>query len=168
MDAEHFDLLARALHRRRSRRLALRLLASSALGAQAASLGLTEGTATHFECRHVGEGCRRDRQCCSGRCRKKQCKGHDAGICQLEQDVCRQGFDTLCGGTCACRGTTGNAAFCGDGGGQCRNCVRDKECEADFGRGAACVDISCISPGCGPAGGNTGGKMCMPRCADPD
>ncbi len=169
MDVDRFDHLARALHRLRSRRAALRLLSAGALGALAAGLGLGEARANHFACRHVGARCKRPGQCCSSRCLGptggKTCRGHDAGICTT-QNVCTTG-STVCGthrggSLCACFQTTGKAPFCGRFG-ACRVCTDDRQCEAEYGAGAACVVHDCPG-GCGPST-VTG---CVVKCADPD
>jgi hypothetical protein len=170
MDVDRFDHLARALHWRQSRRSALRLLAPAALGALATSLGLSEVRANHFECRHVGARCKRAGQCCSSRCLGptggKTCRGHDAGICTT-QNVCTTGT-TVCGThvpgdpgvKCACFQTTGKAPFCGRFG-VCRACTKDRQCEEEFGAGAACVVHAC-------AGCEAIGTGCVVKCADPD
>jgi hypothetical protein len=167
MDADRFDSVARALHFARSRRASLRLLASGALGVLAIMHEPGATSATHFSCRHIGVRCRRAGQCCSGICRgrsgRKRCKGHDAGIC-TGQNVCTTG-STRCGehvpGTgCFCFQTTGDAPFCGRFA-VCRSCSRDKECEEDFGPGAACVVHDCVC-------GVTGGTGCVVKCNDPD
>jgi hypothetical protein len=167
MDVDRFDNFARALHRLRSRRAALRLLSLGALGALATGVGVREVRANHFECRHVGARCKRPGQCCSSRCLGptggKTCRGHDAGICTT-QNVCTTGT-TVCGtqgggSFCSCFQTTGKAPFCGRFG-VCRPCTKDRQCEEDFGPGAACVVHTC--GGCEAVG--TG---CVVKCADPD
>jgi hypothetical protein len=163
MDVDRFDQIARALHWRQSRRAALRLLFPGALGALATGGGLKEVRANHFECRHVGARCKRSGQCCSGVCRNKRCQGHGAGICTT-QNVCTTGT-TVCGthrggSICACFQTTGKAPFCGRFG-VCRACTKDRQCEADFGAGAACVVHTC-------GGCEATGTGCVVKCADPD
>ena len=157
MDPTRFDHLALTLSAAPSRRRFVAGLASSAVGTLAAALGVTNGEATHFVCRHVGEPCRRKGQCCSGRCRNNRCRAHHTGICTAGQDQC-SGTSVACGtngpAVCLCLITTGGASFCGgDTGGP--NCTKDKECETLFGRGAACIE-------CGPQ------TFCGQKCPDPD
>ena len=170
MDADRFDHLARALHWRQSRRAALRLLSPGALGALATGVGLGEARGNHFECRHVGARCKRPGQCCSSRCLGptggKTCSGHDAGTCTT-QNVCTTGT-TVCGShggsSCVCFQTTGKAPFCGRFG-ICRPCTKDRQCEEQFGPGAACVVHDCV---CTNATTNPRGTGCVVKCLDPD
>lgn len=125
----------------RSRRAALKLLAAALGGGALTRFELAEVAAG--TCRQVGDGCRRRRQCCSGRCRgmkgKKTCRGHHAGTCKRGDNVCKAGAGATCGDGCSCFMTTGGAPFCGRFAFRAA-CHRDKECEAEgAGRGAACV-----------------------------
>jgi hypothetical protein len=160
MDVDRFDALTRSLvGATPSRRRLLTAVAGSGLGALATALGFAEADATHFGCRHVGSGCRRSRQCCSSRCQNKQCQAHDAGICTAADDACGPN-SKKCGQLstgerlCECFVTTGGASFCG-GYGRTVDCTKDKQCEAEFGSGAACV-------ACGDE------TFCVGRCDSPD
>lgn len=156
MHGPRFDAVAKNLARAPSRRAFLLALA--------AGLGLRETAAD--ACRLLGEPCRRNSHCCSGRCRgpagNQTCRGHDAGIC-TGQTVCE--VSLRCGSHgrgvgCFCFRTTGAAPFCGRFG-ACRVCDRDRQCEEDFGEGAACVVHEC-------ACGTTGGTGCVQKCKRPD
>lgn len=126
----------------------------------AAVLGVTDIGATHAGCRHVGKRCHKSKQCCSGICKRKKCRAHDAGICQADQNSCNS-TNTLfsCGADgvndCYCFITTGEASFCGASRLTSNWCTRDEECEATDGAGAACVQ-------CGSVG------ACVVPCPSPD
>ncbi len=163
MDPTHFDELTRSLTDGSSRRRLLQGLAGGALAAVAAALGVADAAATHWGCLHVGKPCRRDRQCCSGRCRgpkgNETCRAHHEGTCAAAKDTCITGtFDGCGGGACVCFRTTGGANFCG-GEGPCHACTTDRDCESVTGPGSACVDVNHgICTGCGST------TRCVPPC----
>lgn len=134
-----------------------------------------------FGCVDVGGKCRGNNgNCCSGICEGKKpkkgkkdksvCVAHDtAGICFPDSDSCIIGQQVPChpdNTNCACFLTTGSAGFCGDGSATdpadfCRDCVRDTDCEAEFGLGAACVVLGGI---CSTACPETQRRACVPAC----
>ncbi len=156
MDADSFDTLTRSLAISAiTRRTALKRLAGGSLGALAAALGVTGAGATHWGCRHVGKPCRRDGQCCSGRCRgpkgNETCRAHHEGSCTAAKDFCVTLTAGCGGGACNCYRTTGGANFC-TGGGPCMACATDRECEIALNvPGSACIDINHANctPSCG-------------------
>ena len=149
MNHRRFDALACAVTRDRSRRSTLRLLAGGVLGGLLTALGVPRAEARHAGCRHVGKRCRRDGQCCSGRCKREKCRA--PVICSNEsQNVC--GADAVrCGatGTCFCFVTTTGAFFCGSSN-QVVNCTVDAQCVPIRGAGAVCAPCAgetlCVSP----------------------
>ncbi len=168
MDADHFDHLTRTLAAPASRRAALKGLTAGVLGVALGLLGIGETDATHYGCRHVGKACRRDRQCCSSRCRgpkgAETCQAHHEGTCTPAKDFCVIGETGCSGGACACFRTTGGANFCAGGGGPCMACSTDRECELAIGvGGAACVELNHAdcSGGCGVAT-----TACLPPCTE--
>src|SRR5215217_2353402 len=159
MDAHHFDAITKTWGSLPRRRL-LTGLAGSALGALAATLGVTEIKATHVDCRHVGKRCKRARQCCSGICKHHKCRAHDKGICKAGQDACDQTSLETCGANgasaCFCYVTTGRASFCGTAT-TGSSCTHDTDCVTDKGAGAACVSCAAL-----------GENVCVARCPAPD
>jgi hypothetical protein len=133
-----------------------------------------------FGCVDVGGHCLgNDANCCSGigdgRKPKKGkkdssvCVAHDdAGVCFADTDTCTIGHNVPCdldNELCACLITTGNAGFCGDFSdgleSQCRNCVRDTDCQEEFGPGAACVFLGSV---CSVICADTGRRACARPC----
>jgi hypothetical protein len=143
MEPERFDALTRSLRSAASSRR--RLLAGASLGALLTALAARRVPATHFDCRHVGVRCKRNDQCCSGRCRgkvgRKTCRAHHEGTCTAAQLFCKTGTAACgAGGTsCNCGRTTGGAMFCAQGGTKIK-CTTDRQCEQEISApGAACV-----------------------------
>ena len=74
-------------------------------------------------CATVGKRCRRAIQCCSGLCTgkhgKKKCRGHGAGTCTPDQDICTDSTPDLdkCNNNlnCICSRTTAGTSFCAFG-----------------------------------------------------
>jgi hypothetical protein len=125
-----------------------------------------------YGCLNVGAACSSAGQCCSGICQGKTCRGHDAGICQVDSDLCTTGGGHICdihipgeARACDCLLTTGNAPFCAViGNAVCRDCRLDADCEEDFGPGAACVPQLGACEGLCPT---TVVTACAPRCPNP-
>lgn len=162
MDATNFDQVTRALSSRLPRRAVAGLLGLGALGvtglAHATSVNAGEHKHKHkqrrkkrkittnaFGCVDVGKRCKQDGQCCSGTCADKQgkrtCQAHDAGTCQVGQDVCLSVVapcTATSGAAGQCAITTGKASYCFVEG-TCADCTRDTDCEGQFGAGAACI-----------------------------
>ena len=157
MDAARFDALVRSLHGGSNRRRVLRRFAVAALGQIAlVGVGIGSGQAgkrrqkfkkNKFGCIDVGKKCYgRDGKCCSGICdgeaRKSRCVAHNTGGCASDDSSCPEPIP--CGTDGECHRTTGKAGFCAQiGTCDCRPCKKDKDCEPEFGAGAAC--IVCIS-----------------------
>lgn len=144
MDDRRFDAITRTLAATRPRRVTLRVLAASALGFGLSRLGLAEVAAG---CKHLGQHCDQDKDCCNGlNCKQKKC-------------ACKRG-KVACGNTCCARGqqcvengqgrpfccAPENA--CGDG---C--CARDQKCIEDSKAPPFC---------CAPT------NVCGPLCCPPD
>ena len=158
MDLRRLDTITEMLVSTLPRRAGARLLAAgalwAALGVHFRLLSQVAG-ADHFGCRHLAEQCRRDDQCCSGKCRgsggAKRCRAHHAENCTVDNGFCRSGGSApgRCGpnGTCVCNVTTGRAPHCG-GTVFCPPvpCQRDADCGEP---GAACIDVAACQ-GCGP------------------
>jgi hypothetical protein len=158
MDAARFDALVRSLSLGSNRRRVLRGVAATVLG-QVALVGVGIGggqTAqgrkrkfkkNRFGCIDVGEKCYgRDGKCCSGICdgegRRSRCVAHNVGGCAADDSSCPESIP--CGTDGECYRTTGKAGFCAQiGTCDCHPCKKDKDCELEFGAGAAC--IICIS-----------------------
>jgi hypothetical protein len=123
-----------------------------------------------FGCVNVGQFCKTDGQCCSGRCEgkkdKKKCKAHDAGNCQSDDDSCIvESVECLNGAIAGgCFRTTGQASYCAFDG-DCFPCEKDADCVPFCGAAAACVvcELEC--------GGIPGGTACLSagedRCTFP-
>jgi hypothetical protein len=98
MDDARFDALTRALAGT-TRRGVTRLLAAATLGV----LSREAAGAKHTGCRHHGKPCKRDKQCCSGRCSRRRhrctCPGETTKCGKTA--CCRTADQTCCGGTCA-------------------------------------------------------------------
>jgi hypothetical protein len=124
----------------------------------------TQPAFNEFGCLDIGQPCRGDSAlCCSGVCQgaappgapdTSTCVAHHTGVCKKGATTCEVG--TLVGcvaddDTSICFRTTGNAAFCGsavlDINTYCRVCAKDRDCEAEYGPGAACVVLDGICAG---------------------
>ena len=111
MHAQHFDALTRSLTGTGSRRRAVALALSGALGSALGASSVQEVGAkktkkpkpNSFGCLNVGQKCRgKDSTCCSGVCKgkkpkkgkkdKRTCAAHNAGICTPELDLCTTGL----------------------------------------------------------------------------
>ena len=143
MDARRFDAWTKRLvGGATSRRVALGALGASATAA-AAGLGIEAAAA----CRDDGKGCKRDQQCCSGRCKKGKCRrAAGQGACR-GQNACTDP-PVACNGSerCVCFVTTEGVPFCGASGlGTCAACAADADCEEITGAGSVCVPCECQS-----------------------
>ena len=187
MNENHLAVVTQSVGRAPARRDVLRGLAGAALGLSVARLPeLAEAKKkrkkkakqpkapkpNQYGCLNVGASCKNDEQCCSGVCEGQTCRAHDAGICQVDYDLCTTGAAHVCGvvneiGTeCACTLTTGNAPFCGhfDGTITCQECNKDADCE-DLGAGAACVLVGAGI--CDGTCAETGDRACVAPCPKP-
>ena len=173
MDAARFDRLVSALAAARSRRVLGRLLLGLALGAGTAAGRSAAPAAAHDAgCRSIGERCRKDGDCCSETCRKRQgrrrgkCAGLGAlaadcppadstcvdnttlPLCHVEGDAqTRNCYPTLageviCAFSISCNTNDGDPATCGS----------DQDCVDEYGANSRCV--FCASPAC------VGGRAC--------
>ncbi len=91
MSNDQFDAMLTALARARTRRemLAAVAVASAAGGA----LDVTPATAQSNGCRGVTSRCKRDGQCCSGRCRKRRGKKKGRCRCSTQGKRCLETRD---------------------------------------------------------------------------
>jgi hypothetical protein len=137
------------------------------LGAAGIAVVGTAERSLAARCLAAGEECRRGRQCCSGRCRRRRCRpASGQGTCSIRKNTCRDVGSPLCGttggsGGCSCHVTTRGTSFCGAGL-ACRAggiCTKDSDCDSVFGPGSACVRDCCAEQG---------GVACVARCANPD
>jgi hypothetical protein len=126
-----------------------------------------------FGCLNVGQACGgNDGTCCSGICEgnkpkkgkkdKSRCVAHHTSSCQATDDFC-EGTLTDCGTNGVCARTIGRASICANvnGPGGCTSCSVDRDCEAAYGPGAACVaceakcpvgqHTACVQPDLGTA-----------------
>jgi len=136
MDENRFDALVRSLATTASRRRVLRRGALGALGAAVAGFA-TRDTAS-AACRGGGQPCRRDRQCCSGTCRRNRtCTAAGVGKpCDPGQPSdCRSG---QCG--CTARNTAGQLVNC-----TCRRATCSPQgADPGCGETADCCDGFCL------------------------
>jgi hypothetical protein len=173
VDAATFDALTRRLTTSGARR---RLLAISALGLAGVTVRLPWGVAearkkrkkpkkNQFGCIDVGKKCYgKDAQCCSGICEGKKknskCVAHHERNCIADDNSCTGSVP--CGGNGECFRTTGKGAFCGAVGTcDCHPCKKDKDCEAEYGVGAACIVCTADDVGCIGVNGSKG-TACVP------
>lgn len=162
MDLSRFDTLVRTLGTTSSRRTVLRAL----VGVVLAGLGLVGAErAGAAGCRAVGKPCSRKRQCCSGVCKRSRCRAHNVGTCDASTSPCGAPACNNRAG-CSCFITTGGATFCSAADQQCANCVRDNDCVASMGPGAACVDFANGGAICGSSCAPSH-RACAPACAPP-
>jgi hypothetical protein len=182
MDSDRFDDLVRLLSTASTRRPFLRRLATAvgllALGdfrtADAKKKGKKKKKKlklNQFGCVDVGGKCRGNSDnCCSGICDgskpkkgkkdKSRCIAHHVGSCTSGQDSCPE--IVPCGQNRECYQTTGKAGFCAaEGLCDCAPCKKDKDCELEFGPGAAC--IVCTTDCVGVNGSS--GTACVPAAA---
>ena len=160
MDAARFDALTRRLTIPGARRRILHVMGSLGLAGVTRLLPWGEAEAkkkrkkpkiNQFGCIDVGRKCYgKSAQCCSGVCegkkKKSKCVAHDVRNCTPDDSSCA--VSVPCGSNGECYQTTGKAGFCAEQGTCfCDACKKDKDCEADFGPGAACIVCSsdCIN-----------------------
>lgn len=171
MDDRHFDALTKAVVATiASRRRALRVAAGGGLG-----LALTRFVAGGLEvrevaakgCRKERKDCKRDRQCCSGICKKRKCRRAPTQLtCTIQKNFCASGADgTGCGAAnggdpCSCVVTTSGASFCGVIASlECVPCLGSGDCAVVAGPGSVCVRAvgNCLC--------NDGSEtFCLPPC----
>jgi hypothetical protein len=119
------------------------LLGGGGLAALLARLDLGEVVA----CRKAKKSCKRDKQCCFGRCRKGRCRGNAEPApftCEAEE------AGTPCGDGCFCLPTVSGGIFCGDFSNSA-DCFEDADCLDDTGPGSVCFfnkdgNGSCAAP----------------------
>lgn len=105
MSNDQFDAMLSALARARTRREMLAALGIATAGIAAADV---PGEAQNNGCRGVASRCKRDTQCCSGRCRQRRgkkkgrCRCSTQGNrCLVTRDCCDGEDDLFCdGGIC--------------------------------------------------------------------
>jgi hypothetical protein len=147
MDERRFDDAARWFGRSPTRRgLVARL--GVVFGAATA---VGPGQSAAAACRKPGKPCKRDRQCCSGRCTgkkdKKRCRPAPVqGVCTIADNACFADDipEVVCGtselGQCICFVTVSGEAFCADtlGSGDIA-CDNDANCVGALAPGARCI-----------------------------
>jgi hypothetical protein len=180
VDADQFDDVVRSLGAFAPRRRFLRGLMLVALGYSAiARFNVADAKKqrkkklkrNQFGCVDVGGKCRGNSDnCCSGICEGKKpkkgkkdrsrCVAHNVGTCTSGQNSCPE--IVACGADAECYQTTGKAGFCAAPGVcDCAPCKKDKDCEPEFGPGAAC--IVCTTDCVGVNGSS--GTACVPPAA---
>lgn len=136
MDEARFDDLTRSLAEIASRRWIVRRLASVALGAVLAGLGLEAAAAQEAaRCHKLGKKCERGDKCCAGKCKHSKCRCTGGmkpckGACIPDYECCDDGNcqadETCFKGSCVCRGGTCGGVCCPAGeacvGGSCGSC----------------------------------------------
>jgi hypothetical protein len=133
MDSEHFDQWTRSLSGPQTRRTAVTMIVGSGLATLLSQLDIGEVAA----CRRAKKRCKRDAQCCSGRCTKGHCKGN-AQPDEPTGDVCLgRNPQDVCGDGCFCFVSVSGAIFCGDAG-PTIDCSADADCDAVTGTGSIC------------------------------
>jgi hypothetical protein len=150
MDSQRFDHLTRTVSVFVTRRAALGALGLAVvpIADRAAAKGRKKPKIkrNQFGCVNVGNACTKASECCSGICEgskgKKHCQAHNTDVCRVGQDSCDVAVScAIPSGPDAgfCFTTTGNAPYCGAGGGKCFACSKDSECVPFCGKHAACV-----------------------------
>lgn len=166
MDTSRFDLWARTISHRLSRRGLTGALGIAAAGIPSMAKARKRKkkrkkkkvTFNAFGCVDVGNFCNNAGECCSGVCQgkkgKKKCEAHDTGGCRADQDFCIDEevphCTTTIGGEGICFRTTGKASYCAPENGQCVPCNTDADCQPFCGLGAACLACADI---CEESGG---------------
>ena len=149
MDRNLFDELARTLAARSSRRRGLRALVGVALGGLIGPPGLIRPVAEAATvCRGLGRECRRDSQCCWGRCRRSRCRC-PAGSRRVD-DRCAPVCNDACAASASCRcalAFDGRRTFCSAPVTDCDGVPDECASHADCGGDALCIVTSC-----GPSG----------------
>ena len=149
MEDRHFDLLTRVLGSAPSRRAALGGIASTALGALAATLGLESS-----EAKKNGKKRRRRRR--RGKCGSNEKKCH--GTCIKKSQCCN---DSDCSGGKVCQG---KSCTCPSGTKDCAgSCIPSGNCctSGDCGECEGCQGGTCVS-GCLPGQICQGGTCACP------
>jgi len=171
MEHHRFDAMTKIAAAAYSRRLLLGGLAGGPLAALLGRAGeAQEASRRNGRCLQEKKDCKRDNQCCSGRCRGKQSQKKcrrvpGQGTCTTDRNLCRVGFEAAaCNGNpaCGCGVTTRGTAFCATLG--CGPaCDSDADCAgaAGYGPGAVCISLA----GSFCAGGECGvPRMCVKPC----
>ena len=128
MDNCRFDNLTRAIATQADRRTAVKRFAGgiATLAALArVELGLAQDGEVGIEssCTFNGDRCRKDSQCCSQRCRHKECKCADAGDkCRADAGCCK-GYCRGSDNTCRCIPNNSGKACKGNGDCCSKNCA---------------------------------------------
>jgi hypothetical protein len=159
-----FDELTRGLASGSiSRGRALRLMGAALLGGTLGSLGGV--AAADDECKPLNKKCRKDKQCCSGKCEDSKC----AAACVSSDGSCSGDGECCTGLLC----DNGKCATCRSNGGPCAS--HAECCSSPFGggcRNGTCVE-SCIQPSLTPCdpndpsacGAPDSGCNCLPEAS---
>jgi hypothetical protein len=147
-----FDELTRGLATGSiSRGRALKMMGAALVGGTLTSVGLGGVAAADEDCKKAGKKCRKDGQCCSGKCESGTCTACPTGKVKLSNGTCATPCTTApeCP-NCVCIGASVNpdfsTGFCGmpsPGSG----CATDDNCPT----GQFCAEIF-------------GGTSCVPAC----
>ncbi|MGH2618366.1 MAG: hypothetical protein ACRDJC_24310 [Thermomicrobiales bacterium] len=135
MDDCRFDNWTRTLVEKADRRTAVKGLAGGAaalLTLARAELGLAQSGDVTIEdnCKGNNAKCRKDKECCSKKCKKKGRKGRDGKCeCAGAGQGCKRD-QGCCSGKCQ-----GTQCVCGDKGDRCRN---DRDCCSNVCRDGNC------------------------------
>jgi hypothetical protein len=166
MESSQFDALTQAIAPGASRRLAVRALSATALGALATRLGVPSAEA---KCKQVGKKCKKGDKCCGGaKCKGKRCRCSNDGQCG-NGEVCVNGNcaadptpcpggEPTCGGVCCQPGQLCENQVCVNG-----DLEVNDTCDPDapgacqtgvcgcFGDNNICTcrEATCLPPGAG-------------------
>lgn len=143
MDDDRFDHIAKTLAGSASRRVALRVLGGTALGAVLTWLGVEQASAA---CLAPGATCRTSGACCSGRCKKR--KGHRRGKCT----TCGTG-KKFCPAVPACQACCANT-----------DCPGSETCQSGTCRVCPAGTFLCATGVCCPNGQACVSGACAATC----
>jgi hypothetical protein len=159
MDDQRFDELSKKLATSVSRRQAIRIMGTTAVGGLGALFGARGAFAHHnANCRNPGDNCRSNAECCSGICTEFHCACPSGTVvCQdacvpacsppftLNLETCQcecAGDTTECGLTCCFQGHSCCGTYCCPPNTTCSNCFSQACC---IGSGTRCSGQSCTS-----------------------
>jgi hypothetical protein len=128
-----FDDLARGLADGSiTRGKAIRLMGAAVVGGTLGSFGLGGVALADEECKPTGKKCRKDKQCCSGKCSGGIC----AAACGSNGDTCATGTE-CCSGTCK-GGVCAQSCIPPDAI-SCNPYDPDNSCPGGIGGGCTCI-----------------------------
>jgi hypothetical protein len=159
-----FDELARGLASGEfSRRKALRLMGAALLGGTLGSLGIGGIAAADDLCKPEGKKCRKDEQCCSGKCEGSECAAvvcSPAGSCPNIPLGCEGDIN------CGCLQTVEGIGFCASNWPceEAQTCTTTADCPAGYACTAVscCPDVVVCAPPCAGTSGLTAARTAGP------